>query len=115
MPWMERNPCLLLPSAFVELYFEWDVDSRDWQKREAADMVTDVSQKVRPGSILLFHNDTPNTPAALRQLIPMLKGEGYEFVLVKDLVFTEGYRLDHEGRQVREETPQTSSSSDAAE
>lgn len=78
---------------------QWDVDSLDWKKREAADMVADVSQKVQPGSILLFHTDTVNTPAALRQLIPLLKGEGYTFVLVKDLIYPEPYTLDHTGRQ----------------
>lgn len=62
-------------------------------------MVETLRSKVRPGSILLFHNDTKNTPAALRQLIPELKGQGYEFVLVKDLILWEGYTLDHEGRQ----------------
>lgn len=80
---------------------QWDVDSRDWQKREAAAMVESVTKNVQPGSILLFHNDIQNTPDALRQIIPTLKGEGYEFVLVTDLILTEGYTLDHEGRQTK--------------
>lgn len=80
---------------------QWDCDSRDWQKREASDMVQTILKKVRPGSILLFHNDTQNTPAALRQLLPELKGQGYEFVLVRELIYQDGYMLDHEGRQVK--------------
>lgn len=79
---------------------QWDCDSRDWQKRESADMVQTIQNKVRSGSILLFHNDTKNTPAALRQLIPLLKGQGYQFVLVKDLISFDAVSLDHEGRQI---------------
>lgn len=80
---------------------QWGCDSVDWRGREAADMVETVLKKVRPGGILLFHNDTKNTPAALRQLLPELKGQGYEFVLVRDLVYPDGYTLDHEGLQVK--------------
>ena len=54
-------------------------------------MIDSLKKLVRPGSILLFHNDTENTPAALRRLIPELKGEGYEFVLIEDLVLKENY------------------------
>ncbi len=86
---------------------QWDCDSRDWQKREAADMAATVREKVRPGSILLFHNDTENTPEALRQIIPELKGAGYEFVLVEELILKEGYTLDHEGRQMVQSARET--------
>lgn len=78
---------------------QWDCDSMDWKGRDAADMIRTIENKLRPGSILLFHNDTENTPQTLRQLIPLLKGEGYEFVLVRDLILWEDYTLDHEGRQ----------------
>ncbi len=80
---------------------QWDADSRDWQGRGSGEMIDSLKKLVRPGSILLFHNDTENTPAALRRLIPELKGEGYEFVLIEDLVLKENYMLDHEGRQVK--------------
>ncbi len=80
---------------------QWDVDSIDWKGREATAMVEAVTKKVRNGSIILFHNDTKNTPQALAQIIPQLKGEGYEFVLVSDLIYQDNFRLDHEGRQVK--------------
>lgn len=62
-------------------------------------MVETVMKKVRNGSILLFHNDTKNTPETLAEIIPRLQAEGYEFVLVKDLIYTDNFKLDHEGRQ----------------
>lgn len=80
-------------------FIQWDLDSRDWQKRESYDMVKTVREKIRGGSILLFHNDTKNTPAALRQIIPLLKGEGYRFVLISDMIYKDNYVLDNEGRQ----------------
>lgn len=92
----------LLEDELEYRVIQWDVDSRDWQGREASEMVESVASAVTPGSILLFHTDTKNTPAALRQLLPRLKGEGYEFVLVKDLILREGGRIDHTGRQYPE-------------
>ncbi|MEG0693081.1 MAG: polysaccharide deacetylase family protein [Oscillospiraceae bacterium] len=80
---------------------QWDVDSIDWKGRESAEMVQTVTSKVKNGSIILFHNDTKNTPQALAQIIPQLQGEGYEFVLVEDLIYKENFTLDHTGRQVK--------------
>lgn len=80
---------------------QWDVDSRDWQGKTAEEMASFIIKKATSGSILLFHNDTKNTPQALEMIIPRLQSEGYSFVLVKDLIFNENYTLDHEGRQTK--------------
>ena len=77
---------------------QWDVDSRDWQKRTAEEMARDVIAKARPGSILLFHNDTENTPEALELILPALQAQGYTFTLVEDMLL-ESFTLDHAGRQ----------------
>ena len=78
---------------------QWDVDSRDWQKRSAEDMASSVTKSVQNGSILLFHNDTPNTPQALETIIPALQEKGYTFVLLPELVAPAGTPIDHTGRQ----------------
>jgi len=78
---------------------QWDVDSRDWQKRSADEMAASVTGSVQNGSILLFHNDTPNTPQALRSIIPALQERGYVFVLLPELVAPAGTPIDHAGRQ----------------
>lgn len=79
---------------------QWDVDSRDWQKkRTASEMADAVCKAVDNGSILLFHNDTPNTPQAVEQLLQRLQKQGYSFVLVRDLILWENYTIDHTGRQ----------------
>lgn len=78
---------------------QWDCDSRDWQGRTAEDMAKTVLGKVGNGSIILFHNDTKNTPEALEIIIPTLKEKGYSFVLVEELIYKDSYTLDHTGRQ----------------
>lgn len=56
-------------------------------------------KSVQNGSILLFHNDTPNTPQALETIIPALQEKGYTFVLLPELVAPAGTPIDHTGRQ----------------
>lgn len=79
---------------------QWTVDSRDWQGREAVDMAHTVISSTQSGGIMLFHNDTINTPDALEIVLPTLQQDGFEFVLVKDLILWENYQLDHQGLQI---------------
>lgn len=79
---------------------QWTADSRDWQGREAIDMAHTIISNSQSGGIILFHNDTQNTPEALEIIIPQLQSEGYEFVLVKDLILWENYEINHQGLQI---------------
>lgn len=79
---------------------QWDVDSLDWKENATADSICDrVTSKVKPGSIVLFHNDADNTPAALPEILKCLKDDGYEFVFIEDLIMKENYSIDHTGKQ----------------
>jgi len=79
-----------------------DVDSLDWKKLGADHMTSTVlnHKSLQNGSILLFHNDVPETPIALRRILAELKNQGYEFVPVSELIMREGFKLDHTGRQI---------------
>lgn len=79
---------------------QWDVDSVDWKKPTAAQIQKKVLKGVKSGSILLFHNDLENTTEALPEILKKLKSEGYEFVPVKDMIYTENYSIDAQGKQV---------------
>jgi len=81
---------------------QWDVDSLDWKKLGADHMTNTVlnHKNLQNGSILLFHNDIPETPIALRRILSELKNQGYEFVPVSELIMREGFKLDHTGRQI---------------
>lgn len=78
---------------------QWDVDSVDWKKGSADDIKKKVLGKVKPGSILLFHNDLENTTEALPEIINSLTKQGYELVTISELVYTENYTIDANGCQ----------------
>lgn len=67
----------------------WSVDTRDWAHTPTAEIVKNVMSSVKEGDIILFHDyvsgNSP-TPDALRQLIPALLDEGYNFVTVSELI-----------------------------
>ena len=46
-----------------------------------------------------MHNGAKYTKDALEEMIIKLKEQGYEFVKVSELIYTENYQMDHEGRQ----------------
>ena len=64
-------------------------------------MCTRIKKKVRNGSIILMHNDTKYTASGLQQIIDYIHNEGYEFVLLDELIYTENYEINHEGRQMK--------------
>ncbi len=79
---------------------QWTADSRDWQGREAVDMAHSIISTSQGGGIILFHNDTKNTPEALEIIIPKLQEDGFEFVLVEDLILWDDYEINHQGLQI---------------
>lgn len=79
---------------------QWNVDSIDWMEQGADIEYNRVISKVKPGSILLFHNNAVYTPKNLPRIIEKLKSEGYEFVKVGDLIYKNKYHIDYDGRQV---------------
>lgn len=79
---------------------QWDVDSLDWKDSATADSICKrVTSKVKNGSIVLFHNDADHTPEALPTILKCLKDEGYEFVLIEDLIYKDNYEIKHNGTQ----------------
>ena len=67
----------------------WSVDTRDWAKTPACEIVENVKMHVKNGSILLFHDyvsKDAHTYEALETLLPALIDMGYEFVTVSDLL-----------------------------
>lgn len=69
----------------------WTVDTRDWAHTPIDKIVDNVMKNTLPGSIILCHDfigrDSP-TPDAIRQFIPKLIEEGYEFVTVSELLMS---------------------------
>lgn len=80
---------------------QWDADSIDW-KAEGAEIELDrIIKKTKPGSILLFHNEAKYTPENLPKILEYLKGEGYEFVKISDLIYKNNYYINGQGKQIK--------------
>lgn len=48
---------------------------------------------------MLFHNNSDHVLDALPMILTALRGQGFEFVSVADLVLREGYTIDSNGIQ----------------
>lgn len=80
---------------------QWDVDSIDWRQQGANIEYSRVIKKVKPGSIILFHNAAKYTPENIPRIIEKLKAEGYEFVTVSELIYKDDYYIDNNGNQIK--------------
>lgn len=101
-PFGDYNDTLILTCKKLGYYpIQWDVDSLDWKDLGAEHMTKQVLGKVREGSIVLFHNDAKYTPAALPTILDKLIDEGYEIVPISELIYRDGYEIDHTGRQMK--------------
>lgn len=78
---------------------QWDVDSLDWKDLSAEQITARVVSRVQSGSIVLFHNAALHTPEALPSIIEALQAKGFTFCTVADMIYTDGYTINHEGRQ----------------
>ncbi|EMF0259331.1 polysaccharide deacetylase family protein [Enterococcus hirae] len=64
----------------------WSVDSEDWKTRNSEMIVQRVQNTVHNGAILLFHDIYSETINAMPQIIEYLKGQGYQFKTVGELL-----------------------------
>lgn len=78
---------------------QWDVDSLDWKNPGSDAIEQRVLEKVKSGSIVLFHNAAVQTPAALPGIIEGLLAKGYKFLPISELIYKENYHMEHDGTQ----------------
>ncbi|RCX11162.1 polysaccharide deacetylase family sporulation protein PdaB [Anaerobacterium chartisolvens] len=79
---------------------QWNVDSLDWRPGISENEIMDrITKKISPGSIILFHNDTPHTAKILPGIIKALQQQGYSFMPVSKMIMRENYEIDAEGMQ----------------
>jgi probable sporulation protein (polysaccharide deacetylase family) len=63
----------------------WSIDTRDWQRPPAQDIIRRICDKAHNGAIVLMHPTKP-TIEALPTVIENLKKEGYELTTVSDVI-----------------------------
>ena len=73
---------------YVDAEVGWDVDTEDW-RCPGSDVIAQRIMAVQPGQVVLMHDgggDRWQTVEALRQALPALVAQGYEFVTVSELI-----------------------------
>jgi polysaccharide deacetylase family sporulation protein PdaB len=67
---------------------QWDTDSKDWMNPGTEQIVQNVVGKAHPGDIVLMHasDSCKQTHLALPTIIDQLRGKGYEFATVSELM-----------------------------
>jgi peptidoglycan/xylan/chitin deacetylase (PgdA/CDA1 family) len=74
-------------------------DSLDWTN-PGEDFIYDrIMNNIGNGSIILFHNNAEQTPKILDRLIKDIKKQGYQFVMVSEMIYKDNYFIDHTGKQ----------------
>lgn len=96
---------------------QWDVDSLDWKNLMPDEICERVLKRVKPGSIVLFHNAALHTPEALPKIIETLQKDGYKIVPVSQLIIKENFKIDSTGMQIPNEqkTEQDNAAAENAE
>ena len=99
-PFGEYDNKLLENVAALDMVgVQWSVDSLDWKGLSGEEIAKRVLSRVHNGAIILFHNNSDHVIDALPLVLSALKGQGFEFVTLSQLVHTEGYTIDSNGIQ----------------
>ncbi|HEX2948498.1 MAG TPA: polysaccharide deacetylase family protein [Armatimonadota bacterium] len=64
----------------------WSINSGDFERPGKRVIINRVMKCVSNGSIILFHDGVQQTIDALPEIITTLRGQGYEFVTIDDMV-----------------------------
>lgn len=107
-PYGDYNDTLIQAANSMGYHvIQWDVDSLDWKDYGVNSIIKTVCEHkhLGNGSIILMHNGAKYTAQALDTILKNLKAQGYQFVPISELIYTENYEMDHEGRQHQKAAP----------
>ncbi|MFE3325421.1 polysaccharide deacetylase family protein [Streptomyces sp. NPDC059176] len=79
---------------------QWDVVSGDAFAESPGAVAEEVLSKVKPGSLVVMHctrSAAPVTDEAVRRIVPALRGRGYRFVKVSELIAMSARHADTGG------------------
>jgi peptidoglycan/xylan/chitin deacetylase (PgdA/CDA1 family) len=72
----------------------WDLDTEDWDSRNAKKVTEKVLENIKDGDIVLMHDIYDSTAEAVETLVPKLKEQGYQIVSVSELARYKGKTLE---------------------
>lgn len=97
----------VIETAEAEGYkvIQWSVDSLDWRNIPASQIIDRVLSQVKPGSIVLFHNNAEHVEEYLPPILEGLHNAGYQVVPIGELIYKDNYHIDNAGKQIRDPQP----------
>lgn len=78
---------------------QWSVDSQDWKNRGVDDLVKRATKDIKPGDIILFHNDSQYIAEALPAVLSSYQAQGFQMIPAKDILLTGATTIDVQGMQ----------------
>lgn len=72
----------------------WDLDTEDWDSRNAHTIVENIISNLDDGDIILMHDIYESTAEAVELLVPRLKEMGYQVVSVSEMAEYKGKELE---------------------
>lgn len=86
-PGVQYNEKVLhVAKALGYVTVSWTVGAQDYEAQSADYIAQRVLDRTEPGSIILLHQDTPATRAALPKIVDGLRARGYRFVTVGQML-----------------------------
>lgn len=71
----------------------WNIDTRDWESRNAQSTINAVIGKVKSGDIVLMHELYQSTADATTVIVPTLINQGFQLVTVSEMAALRGVTL----------------------
>ncbi len=90
-PYGDTNNSVFSAMKGIDLaIIKWNVDSRDWESRNADKIFEVCTSGLKSGQILIFHDKTQSTVDAIARLVPYFIENGYDLVTVTELIESSG-------------------------
>lgn len=90
------NANATVKSAVDKPLIQWNVDTLDWQSRDATSVTNKVfANSTLDGYIILMHSLYSSTVTASRSIIPGLIDRGYQLVTVSELAYFRGVEMEN--------------------
>lgn len=73
-------------NSFDLSFIMWDVDSLDWKSKNEVFILIEIQCEVKNGFIIFMYDIYVEIVNVLFKVIDYLKGQGYDFVIILDLL-----------------------------
>jgi len=103
-PFGSYNNTLLTTCKTLNLTaIQWSIDSLDWKGLSAENLAKRVTNKVKSGDIILFHNNSDNILDGLKIVLEHFKSVGLNNLPIGELIYKDNYTINNLGIQIKEE------------